>query len=84
MKHNKARRNLLNNYIYKWVSLILGVFGFIVFIMMYLQYLGGKPGTLLHHPILIFVLIIPFLPSLCFLFLAKRARKNAASDISKS
>ncbi len=77
-----AKKYLLKNHVYKITAQIMGVVGFGIFVYFYVKFIDGHPGILVKEPVLILIMIFPFIPSVVLLFLSKKARRNAGALIA--
>lgn len=87
-----TEKQLLKSYLikrdlYKLVSLLTLFIGFILFIAFYVKYVNGNPGLLAKQPTLLLYILMPFMPSIFFLYLSTKAQdkfQKARKDQDKT
>ena len=84
MKNNKSiRKNLIKNYLYSLSAYMLGIFGFFTFIYLYNKFVDGDSYVFIQNPLVVLILLAPFIPSAVLFLLSKKARKAASSEIKQ-
>ena len=77
------RKNLIKNYLYSLSAYMLGIFGFFAFIFLYNRFVDGNSYILIQNPLVVLILLAPFIPSAVLFLLSKKARKAASSEIKE-
>lgn len=72
----KAREILLRSKIYKWLTVVFAVFGFLVFIMVYAKQYRGDVMVALGNPWIVASLLIPFLPAFVLSLMTSKEEKK--------
>lgn len=84
MKNKKnIRKNLVKNHLYSLSAILFGLFGLFMFVYLYYKFVNGNSYVFIQNPIIILVLLAPFIPSAVLLLLSKKARKAASSEIKQ-
>lgn len=79
----KIKKNLVKNYLYSLSAYMLAIFGFFTFIYLYNKFVDGDSYVFIQNPVLVLILLAPFIPSAVLFLLSKKARKAASSEIKQ-
>ena len=60
----------------RFFALVFALAGMVVFIVLYLQNVGGTFFSALTNPFIITIILVPFLPAVVLSFLAQRAERE--------
>ena len=72
----KAREYLLKTRLYRFIALCFLIAGVALFIVLYLRYIQGDALAALRQPVLVLILLIPFIPAAVLTSMAGKAQKN--------
>ena len=70
-----ARELRIKAKMYKGVAIVMGVFGLFFLFALYSGLAQGDPAVFFKQPVLLLVLLLPFIPSLFFLWLTEKTAK---------
>lgn len=73
----------MKNHLYSLSAYMLGIFGLFMFIVLYNKFVNGDSYVFIQHPMVILILLSPFIPSAIMFLLSKKARRAASSEIKK-
>ncbi len=79
----KIKQNLIKNYLYSLSAYMLAIFGFFTFIYLYNKFVDGNSYVFIQNPLIIIILLAPFIPSAVLFLLSKKARKAASAEIKE-
>ncbi len=71
----QARELLIKAKVYRILAGIFAVVGVLIFLMLYFNYYGDDVAASIKDPMLIFLLLFPFLPAVILSLKAKKADK---------
>jgi hypothetical protein len=72
----RARELLIKTKAFRVFSIIFAVLGLIIFLVIYAQYYGGDPLRAVQDPMIILIVILPFVPAFIFSNRAKKAEDS--------
>ena len=68
----KARELLLRSRVYRYSAIVFAVMGAVVFLALYFRYIEGDIIHALHNPMLVMILVLPFLPAFVLSWMAAK------------
>ncbi|MBX2835019.1 MAG: hypothetical protein KTR28_08625 [Micavibrio sp.] len=70
------KKYLAQSMIYKVASIILSIIGLMTFVQVYVVYSNGDPAAFIRRPMLIIIMLLPFLPAYILMLIADKKKRK--------
>lgn len=78
----KAKELIIRAKVYRAVAFVFAAAGFIVAVLLYQKLAHGRPENIMQNPVLIVILLLPFVPA-AFLAMLSGSKRAKATKILK-
>lgn len=76
-EQNQLKKDLVKYHLYRVMGFVFSFLGLFIFILLYIKFVDGDIEVFMRKPMIMVILLVPFLPTFLFLYMAQSSREKA-------